>query len=231
MTPEQIMHESESIESQIKYMRNKENNQWNYIWRYNGALFGYSCLMICVWPILLLTPFVFGFGILCHVDPGLQRHWSMRQFCRYWSCFMSIKVIIGMTITTFCDVCWNSITKQSSPSRSSARNRNRGNTRVNDQEEDDDEDEVDKNLDGYNIACFTAMNIVSILVIIDLIFGIYHWMTQLFGMIAWFFIYVWLLSLGIKQVIPEGQRVMNWRAIFKLKWISSNLLQTELFEG
>ena len=78
------------------------------------------------------------------------------------------------------------------------------------------------------MACFTAMHIVSIMIKIDLICGINHWMTQLFGIIGWFFIYVWLLSFSIKQIIPEDQRVMNWKALFTFNWINSNLLHTKL---
>eukprot|EP01084_Bolivina_argentea_P099710 179207_1 len=201
----------------IQQIHDKES-KWRYFFRFNGYLCGYSLLMLCCWPILFLTPFVFGFSILCNIDPGLENKWTMRQFCRYWSAFMSVKVIIGMTIVSICELCCNW-----------SRRLNRSNElNANNIDNDETINNNIANYDAYNSICYTAMNFVSIIVVILLIFGMDNIILQIFRIIVWFVVYIWLSTCSIKQIIPENQRVANWTSVFKVyKWINSNLLKTK----
>eukprot|EP00483_Globobulimina_turgida_P012390 UN12413 len=172
--------------------------------------------MLCCWPLLLLTPFVFGFSVMCNIDPGLEHKWSMRQFCRYWSAFMAIKVIIGMTIVTACDLCWGAMTTRTQSSDTVTNDVN------------DDNENNNNNYDAYNTVCYTAMNMVSIVVVVLLIFGMNSIVTQIFRLVVWFVVHIWISACSIKQIIPENQRVINWKSLCKINaWVNSNLLHTE----
>ena len=64
---------------------------------------GCITIILCVWPIILLTPFAFGFGVLFEIDFGLETEWPLQVFCRHWSAFMSIKVTIGLIMVLLCE--------------------------------------------------------------------------------------------------------------------------------
>lgn len=192
---------------------------WTHVCKFAAYLSFYSLIMLCLWPILLLTPFIFGCCIMCHIDPGLEFDHPMKTFMRYWAAFMSAKVIIGMTVVTVCDLIWK-------PEPQPASDLN---------EADDDEgDDNNKERDAYNNVSFTAMNICGILVIIFLIFGMNSIITQIVRMMTWFIIYIWLTAWSIKQIIPIDQRVMNYSSLFQIHtWINSNMLHTKFqtFDG
>lgn len=63
-------------------------------WMSWGLLYflGYCFMFVCIWPMLLLTPFIFGIALMCEVDPGIEMEWHYLRLCRYWTWFMAAKV-------------------------------------------------------------------------------------------------------------------------------------------
>lgn len=63
-------------------------------WLFWGTIYfsGYCLIFVSIWPTLMLTPFIFGLGLMCELDPGLEMEWSYHRLCRYWAWFMAVKV-------------------------------------------------------------------------------------------------------------------------------------------
>jgi len=112
---EMIINNDNITDTTVNIDDNNHHNNSNKVDNLDIKKLKYQIFLQCLtrvlkislmWPIFLLTPFSFGFAIICELDLGLESHWIMQQFLRYWSGFLSIKVTIGLILMVVFDWCW-----------------------------------------------------------------------------------------------------------------------------
>jgi len=193
-------------------------------WMWWGLLYylGYCLIFVVVWPTLLLTPFIFGVGIMCDVDPGLEMRWEYRRLARYWAWFMAAKVAIGLTVVVICDIFMYNIPKNQEKKPLYDEH---GTPILHGRMEGDDE--FIRNPCAFNAISLTAIMMMSVMTCSSLWYGKNSLETRLLRMVTWGWWYLWLHLYAIKQIVPVHQRVVNWRALFGFKWVNTNFLLTQ----